>query len=105
MDLEQRRLAFHEELCSILGSRNCYFQPDENIKLKYPCLVYHREVGDILHADDVKYRYIPRYNVIHIDRDPTSDIPEKLLTNFRMSRFDRTYVSDNLNHTVISIFY
>jgi len=105
MDLEQRRLELHEKLCSILGSRNCYFQPDENIKLKYPCIVYKRDAGSTIHADDNKYRYVPEYTTTVIDRDPTSSIPERIFEEFRMSRFERSFVSDNLNHTVINIFY
>ena len=105
LDLETKRLRFHAKLCEILGSSNCYFQPTENIRMKYPCIVYSREDGDMLHANDDKYRYIPEYTTTVIDRDPTSDIPEHLLESFRMSRLDRSYISDGLNHTVLTIFY
>ena len=39
-----RRLQLHEELCSVLGSRNVYFQPPETIKLTYPCIIYSKYV-------------------------------------------------------------
>ncbi len=104
LDLEKKRIQFHEKLCTILGSRNVYFQPDENVRLKYPCIVYERDSGYVLHANDDKYRYLPEYLTTVIDRDPTSEIPEHLLGSFKMSRFVRSYVADNLNHIVIAIF-
>lgn len=105
LDLETKRLQLHEQLCDVLGSGHCYFQPNENIRLQYPCIVYSREPGNMIHANDDKYHYTPEYTVTVIDRDPTSVIPERLLETFRMSRFERFYVSDGLNHTVLSIYY
>ena len=40
MTTTERRLELHEILCTILGSRNVYFQPPESIKMNYPAIVY-----------------------------------------------------------------
>ena len=102
MSLMANRLLFHEELVKILGSRNVYFQPPENVKLKYPAIVYSIDNIGTWHADNDPYHHQTRYQVIFIDYDPESDAIDALLS-FRMSRFDRHYVSDNLNHYVFTI--
>lgn len=100
-----RRLQLHEELCSVLGSRNVYFQPPGSIKLKYPCIIYDKRVGDILDADNKRYVKIDMYNLTVIDRDPDSTIEDDLLEHFRYCRPDRHFVADNLNHVTLSLYY
>ena len=36
----ERRLELHEALCEVLGSRNVYFQPPDNVTMRYPCFVF-----------------------------------------------------------------
>lgn len=99
------RLELHEELCEILGSRNVYFQPPESVKMTYPCIRYDLSAVDQRHADDKTYYSSRRYEIIVIDRDPDSEIPFAVLDSFQMSRFDRKYTADNLNHFVITLYY
>lgn len=98
------RLLFHEDLCNILGSRNVYFQPPENIKMNYPAIVYSRNDIDNRFANNGVYLQDHSYQVIVVDPDPDSEIVDKL-SLYPMSRFDRHYVADNLNHDVFTIFY
>lgn len=98
------RLLFHEELCNILGSRNVYFQPPENIKMSYPAIIYSRSDIDNIHADNDVYLQDHSYQVIVVDADPDSEVVDEL-SLFPMSRFDRHYVADNLNHDVFTIYY
>ena len=99
------RLELHEELCTILGSRNVYFQPPQSVKLKYPCIVYSKTGVNKVNANDKFYKGIDEYQVTAIDSDPDSKIPNEILYHFSMCRFDRAYTSDNLNHTVLSLYY
>lgn len=98
------RIDLHEELCDILGSRNVYFQPPESVKLKYPCIIYERDNMEIIHADDTSYHLFKRYNVTVIDKDPDSEIPDKVAL-LPHCRFDRHYKGDNLNHDSFSIYW
>ena len=98
------RLLLHEELCSVLGSRNVYFQPPENMKLKYPAIIYSRSDIDQLHANNNSYIRNHAYQIILVDPDPDSETVESIL-DLPMCRFDRHYVSDNLNHDVFTIYY
>lgn len=99
------RLNLHEELCEILGSRNAYFQPPESVKLTYPCILYDLAGVEQKHANDKTYKSSRRYELIVIDRDPDSEIAFDILDHFQMSRFDRKYQADNLNHFVITLYY
>ena len=98
------RLDLHEILCSILGSRNVYFQPPESIKLEYDCIIYSRKNINNVFADNSVYRQHDLYEVIIIYEDPDSDIPRKL-SLLPMCSFDRHYTSDNLNHDVFTLYY
>lgn len=98
------RLDLHEILCSILGSRNVYFQPPESIKLEYDCIIYSRKNINNVFADNSVYRQHDSYEVIIIYEDPDSEIPRKL-SLLPMCSFDRHYTSDNLNHDVFTLYY
>ena len=104
MEMLDNRLLFHEELVGLLGSRNVYFQPPENIRMNYPCIIYSREDIDNIHADNLPYLQYHSYQVIVVDPDPDSDIVERV-SLYPQSRFDRHYVADNLNHDVFTIYY
>lgn len=102
---KERRLNLHEELCELLGTRNVYFQPPENVKIKYPCFIYHRQTGDSLYADNDTYRFTLCYELIYVDRDPDTDMVEKTVNHFRMIKHTTFYTADNLNHDVFLLYY
>lgn len=99
-----RRHELHEMLCDILGSRNVYFQPPENVRLKYPCIVYERSEIRNRNADDEVYRQTFHYLITVIDPDPDSTIVDSLSILSKI-RFNRHFVVDGLNHDVFSIYY
>lgn len=99
------RLKLHEELCKILGTRYVYFQPPESIKLNYPCIVYSKSEPSKRNANDKLYLNTNKYEGVVIDRDPDSEIPNKIVTHFPMCSLGRSYTSDNLNHTSFTLYY
>ena len=99
------RLELHEELCSILGSRNVYFQPPESVEMHYPAIVYMLTDITVAHADDFPYKFNRAYNIQVIAEDPDSDIHEKILLHFPMTRFTRFFTMDNLNHWNLTLYY
>lgn len=98
------RLELHEILCRILRSRNVYFQPPESLKMQYPAIVYSRDDIQNTFADDVVYMQKHVYQVIVIDKDPDSEIVEKV-SKLPACRFDRHYISDNLNHDSFLLYF
>lgn len=100
-----QRLKLHEELCELLGSRNVYFNPPENIKMKFPCIIYNRSVGRTLSADNMNYIFKDSYDVTVVDEDPDSQIPDKVLLHFPMIRRGTPFVADNLYHNMFVLYY
>lgn len=99
-----RRLELQILLEALLGSRNVYFQPPPSKALVYPCIVYNREAVDTKHANNKPYGRKTRYQVTVIDRNPDSDLHEKVGA-LPMSSYDRFYTADNLNHDVYNLFF
>ena len=99
------RLGLHEELVSVLGTRYVYFQPPESVKMNYPCIVYEKQGVNSYYADDAHYIDRTRYNITVIDKDPDSEIAERVFRHFKQCSYDRRYIADNLNHDVLTILY
>ena len=97
------RLALHELLCEKLGSRNVYFQPPESVKMKYPAIRYSRNRIENTSADNVTYRQDVSYTITVIDRDPDSEVVERVSLIPHIVH-DRSYVADNMNHDVFILF-
>ena len=90
------RLELHELLREILGSSNVYFQPPESVKMEYPAIRYARNRINNTSADNGYTRTV-------IDRDPDSEVVERL-SKVPCIMYDRSYVADNLNHDVFTIY-
>lgn len=99
------RLKLHQELCELLGSKNVYFDPPENIKLKYPCFIYSKESPVTRSANNKMYFYMDSYNLIYIDANPDNDMTERVFSRFSYVRSGSSYVSDNLHHYTFDIYY
>lgn len=81
-----------------------YFQPPPNFQMEYPCLVYARDGSSNDHADNEMYRHVIRYQVTVIDRDPDTELTEKI-EKLRYSSFERFFTADDLNHYVFTLFF
>lgn len=100
------RLQLQDELESILGSRNVYYQPPATLHMKYPCIVYGLDGYDTIYADNNPYAFASRrkYQLTYIDRDPDAPVIEELL-KLRTCRFDRMFINDGLYHYIFRIYY
>ena len=99
-----RRLKLHEVLCEVLGTRSVYYNPPESVRINYPAIVYSRKDIDNIHADDSVYGQTRVYEVTVIDEDPDSEIVGKV-SRLPSCRFDRHFVSDNLNHDTFTLYF
>ena len=98
------RLQLQSLLEDILGSRNVYFQPPANVQMQYPCIIYERDSADTKFADDIPYRYTKRYQVTVVDRDPDSQIPDRIAA-LPLCSYSRFFTADDLNHDVYNLFF
>ena len=97
------RLDLHEMLCNVLGSRNVYFQPPESVKMQYPAIVYSLSGIKNNHANNKVYTQSRSYKIIVIDKSPDSIISDKI-SQLPYCKFDRSYISDGLNHYVYTLY-
>ncbi len=97
------RLSLHEALCTALGSRHCYYQPPESVKMIYPAIVYKFQGLLTRRANNKLYLNAPSFMVTLIDSNPDSIIPDAIL-EIPYCQFDRHYISENLNHWVFTIY-
>lgn len=81
-----------------------YFQPPEDFKMSYPCLVYELEDVNIKFADNGPYSLWDRYQVTLIRHDPDSAVIRKLLS-LPHSSFSRHFSTSGLNHDVFVIYH
>lgn len=100
-----RRDDFDKELREVLGSNNTYFQPPESVKLEYPCIRYSLSTDSDRFANDRSYIFYEGYEVTVISKDPDQTFKDELKEKFRHCSWNRSYVSDNLNHNVYKIYY
>lgn len=102
--MSQRRVELQRRLEKMLGTRNVYFQPPTGTKLQYPCIVYHLEKANDIHADDHLYRRLKMYSLTYITKNPEDPMCD-MIDDIRYCSFNRFYTVDNLNHFVYTIYY
>lgn len=88
----------------LLGTRNVYFQPKENITLEYPAIVYNLEQVRTDFAGNNPYSLYNRYQITYIDRSPESEIPRQIQL-LPMTRFTSYFAIDGLNHYNHTTYY
>lgn len=105
--LEQIMLSLHPTKLPDSKSANAYhvyFQPDDNVGMIYPAIRYERDSVDARHANNQLYSRRKTYQVIIIDRNPDSRIPDAV-ARLPYTRFVSHYKQDGLNHDVYQISY
>lgn len=100
----RNRIDLHKILCEVLGSKNVYFQPPESVKMKYPAIVYSLSRIENRNANNSVYKQNNAYDVILIDSDPENETVNRI-SRLPLCRFDRYYVSNNLNHYAFTLYF
>jgi hypothetical protein len=99
-----RRPLFQQVLEALSPGLKVYFQPPESLKMTYPCIVYSDDPGDTTFANNRPYTYEQQYEVQLISREPQPALFHKL-ASLPKSTHARSFVADNLNHSVFSIYF
>ena len=98
------RVDLHDILVDTLNSDNVYFQPPNNLKIQYPCIVYGLEGSTADYADNKRFSNRRRYQITLIDRNPDSLVVSSI-ENLEYCSFDRSFASDGLNHFVFTLHF
>ncbi len=99
------RLELHEELCTLLGSRNVYFSPPTNTSIKYPCFIYTFKEIDTKFADNKHYMTNGVYTITHIYREYNKSLLGVLLEHFDYISLKDRFKNDGLYHDVYKLYY
>lgn len=100
--LESLMAALHPGTLPDSGSANqyhVYFQPDQNVRLTYPAIVYQRDKVHNQLANNRSYFRAKGYQITIIDRNPDSKIPDAVAM-LPYTRFVSHNKADGLNHDV-----
>lgn len=99
------RLELHEELKTLLGTDNVYFQPPESEKIGYDAIVYNLTDITSRHANNRNYTNSKRYEVILITKKADNDLVDAILNHFPYAIYNRSYTVDYLYHHSFYIYY
>lgn len=105
------RLELHEKLKLLLvnygggKAKDVYFQPPETIHMSYPAIVYELDGIQDNKANNYTYFSGRRYSIEFMTRDPDSRLIDQFLMEFKFCNFSRSFVSNNLNHYIFTLYY
>lgn len=86
-------------------TKNVYYQQPEGLKMFYPCIRYNKQSKNVKYANDKMYLDKDKYQITYIDKDPDSDIPEKMLKELPYCSLIRQYEADGMNHWILNLFF
>ena len=108
------RLDFDRYLKDIVGKcANVYFQPPSNVSgagqkviknIKYPAVIYSVDDYNIRSADNKNYSIDKEYSVEVVTKDQDNTSVDKIV-EIPTARFNRSYLSDGLYHSVFVIIF
>lgn len=98
------RLQLQTLLEGLLGSGNVYFQPPSSVLMRYPAIVYNRDYTATQYAENKPYKNTKRYMLTVIDRDPDSEVPDKI-GKLSTCLFVRHFTAENLNHDIFNVYF
>lgn len=82
-----------------------YFQPPGEEGLKYPCLLYTKSSGDTLFANNKDYMYHRQYELTFIYEDPDDETPRNVMRQLDYCRANRHFITNNLHHDTMVLYY
>lgn len=82
-----------------------YFQPDSNVKLIYPCIIYEFDGFNDRKADNKNYTTHGRYSITNIYKNLGNSLTDKLRDSFPYVEWERRDVVDGLYHDYYTLYF
>lgn len=98
------RVDLQNKLEDLFGSRCVYYQPSSNTKMTYPAITYVKGKITKVYANNSAYRLLTRYDLTIISNRPDNPVIQKLL-ELPYCSYDRRYISDNLYHDSLTLYF
>ena len=102
---ETRQWRLNDILVEILGSENVYYEQQEDVKLKYHCIVYKLATPSTMKANNHLYFYMDCYELTVITEDPYNTIAKQILEKFTYASSKGRYIGDGLYHDSITLYF
>lgn len=100
-----KRVDLDKKLREYYNPARVFFQPPENVKLSYPCVLYWLDDYDQQFADDITYIGKVRYSLRYITKDPDDERILGVLSKFNHIKLNNFFTADNLNHYDYSLYF
>jgi len=94
-----------EVLAEIMDPYDVYYQPPENLKMSYPCIVFENSNALTQFADNKPYVATKRYSVTLMCKTANNDQYKDKLLMLPMCTFDREFKTNGIVHSVFNIYY
>lgn len=98
------RLELQSKLEELNRNSNVYYQPPESVKMAYDAIKYSKKNIIGRFADDRIYSKMNCYELTVIARKADPEVVDKIL-ELPYCSFDRYYVSNNLHHYVLTLYW
>lgn len=102
--MAQSQKDLQNKLEELLGSKNVYYQPPETIKMNYPAIRYVKSNFSTRYANNHIYSKMTRYEIIVIAKRPDDPVIDKLM-ELPYCSYDRHYISENLHHDTLTLYF
>ena len=89
---------------TLLKSRNVYYNPPQNLEMKYDAIRYSLSTIKSDYASNIKYKNMKCYDLIVIAKRPDPAVVDTIL-ELPYSSMGRPYVADNLHHYPITLYW
>lgn len=99
----KNRLDVQNALEDILGARRVYFQPMSTERIEYPSIVYHLQNIKTRSVNGRVYKSNKVYQITYMTRSATDALPDKLLQELPMIKFNTTYTREGLYHYIFTL--
>lgn len=98
------RISLQQKLESILGTRNVYYNPPENLAMKYPAIRYRLVGSSNAKANDSNYIKHRKYELTLIDYDADSQYVDSI-EELPYCELNNAYTADGLYHFKFTLFF
>lgn len=102
--MSRPRSEFKTLLDALEEGATVYGQAPGNTTLSYPAIIFVHDDETVMRADNLPYSITDAYEVTVIEKDPNTPVAKKV-RELPMCAHNRSFVVDNLNHTVYIIYF
>lgn len=99
MNMLEKRKQLHQKLK--MACNNVYFNPPANVKMQFPCIIYHSATTSSEFALNGRYLTAYSYRIEVLDTNADSPVVDKILNILQTADIVNAMIGDGINHTYL----